>query len=160
MSSLAEVGGARVRRKARPESVDDLLPLQPMPRRQGEQLHKLGRTPLLPCLSGDATSVYRDLEPTEEADLDARHVPRILPTTPADKDASTTPTPRWKRGVASQSPFGGEDGGQPPRSASDRATAFGGAGAAGPDDGPERAAETRLVCVRYDRWSAPGGATS
>ena len=93
VSSLAEVGGARVGRKVRPESVDDLLPVQPMPRRQGEQRHELGRAPLLPCLSGDATSIDRDLEPTEDADLDARHTQRILPTTPADKDASTTPTP-------------------------------------------------------------------
>ena len=97
MSSLAEVGGARVGRKVRPESVDDLLPLQPMPRRQREQLHELARAPSLPCLSGNATSIDRDLEPTEDADLDAKHTQRILPTTPADKDASTTRTPRWKR---------------------------------------------------------------
>src|SRR4051812_21345541 len=63
-----------------------------MPRRQGEQLHELRRAPLLPCLSGDATSIDRDLEPTEHADLDARHTQRILPTQLADKDASTTPT--------------------------------------------------------------------
>src|SRR3712207_5931339 len=93
MSSLAEVGGARVGRKVRPESVDDPLPLQPMPRRQGEQLHELGRAPLLPCVSGNAASIDRDLEPTEDADLDAKHTRRILSTTPADKDASTTPTP-------------------------------------------------------------------
>jgi hypothetical protein len=71
MSSLAEVGGACVGRKVRPESVDDLLALQPVPRRQREQLHELGRAPLLPCLSGDATSIDRDLEPTEDADFDA-----------------------------------------------------------------------------------------
>jgi hypothetical protein len=53
---------------------------------------------LLPCLSGDATSIDRDIEPTEDADLDAKHTPRILPTTPADKDASTTPTPPGNAG--------------------------------------------------------------
>jgi hypothetical protein len=73
MSSLAEVGGARVGRKVRPESVDGLLPRQPMPRRQDEQLYELGRAPLLPCLSGNATSIDPDLEPTEDADLDATH---------------------------------------------------------------------------------------
>src|SRR4051794_11931923 len=87
MSRLAQVGGARIGRKLRPESVDDLLPGQPMPRRQGEQLHELGRAPLPPCASGDATSIDRDLERTEDADLDARHTDSILPTTPADKDA-------------------------------------------------------------------------
>ena len=79
MSSRAEVGGSCVGRKVRPESIEDLLPLQPMPRRQGEQLHELGRAPLLPCLSGDPTSIDRDLEPTEDADLDAKHTQRITP---------------------------------------------------------------------------------
>jgi hypothetical protein len=65
--------------------------VQPMPRRQGEQLHELRRAPLLPSLSRDAASIDRDLEPTEDADLDARHTQRMLPTMPAGKDASTTP---------------------------------------------------------------------
>jgi hypothetical protein len=107
MSSLAEVGGARVGRKVRPESVDDLLPLQPMPRRQGEQLHELGRAPLVPCPSRDAASIDRHLEPTEDAYLDASHTPRMLPAMPAGKDASTRRASCWKtlaRGVASQGP--------------------------------------------------------
>ena len=89
MGRLAEVRGARVGRKVRPESVGDLLALQPMPRRQGEQLHELGRPSLLPCPPRDAASVDRHLEPTEDADLDASHTPRMLPAMPASKDAST-----------------------------------------------------------------------
>jgi hypothetical protein len=120
MSRLAKVGGARVGRKVRPESVDDLLPLQPLPRRQGEQLHELGGAPLLPCPSGNATPIDRHLEPTEDADLEPRHPQRILPTTSADKRCehhADAAAETLGRGVASQCPFRGQDGGQPQGSA-------------------------------------------
>jgi hypothetical protein len=97
MSCLAEVGGARVGRKVRPQSIDDLLPLQPMPGCQGEQHHQLERAPMLPCPSGNAMSVDRHLEPTKDANLDAKHAHTILLTTPADKHASTVDAARGQR---------------------------------------------------------------
>ena len=69
---LVQVAGARRRRQVRPQGVDDLLAVQPVPRLQGEQLDELRRAPVVPVLGRHRPPVDLDGVRAEQSDEDLR----------------------------------------------------------------------------------------
>jgi hypothetical protein len=60
-------------RVLRPDPVDNLLAMQPPPRRQREHLHHRRRVAAIPAGLGDRGSADRHGEPAEQRDVDIRH---------------------------------------------------------------------------------------
>ena len=59
----------------RPQSFDHVLAVHPVGRGQRKQLDQAGGTTMAPSGSRQRAAVDRDLEPTEQLDLNACHLP-------------------------------------------------------------------------------------
>jgi hypothetical protein len=70
---LAQVRGGRRRRELGPERFHHLLAVEPVPRREREQLHHRCGLALPPRLLRDRPAVHRDPEAAEKADTDVGH---------------------------------------------------------------------------------------
>ncbi len=71
MSSLAEIGGARLGAKVRPQGLDNLLPRKAMAIGQGEKLHQLRGPPSRPRGVHHLPAPDADSEGTEQLDTHA-----------------------------------------------------------------------------------------
>ncbi len=72
---LVQVVGSGRRAELRPELVDQLLPVEPMPRREREQLHEFPAFLQPPGALGHRLGLDRGREAAEEPDRDVRHAP-------------------------------------------------------------------------------------
>jgi hypothetical protein len=70
---LVQLGHRLGDRVLGPDPVDDLLAVQPPPRRQREHLHHRRRVPTIPAGLGDRDSADRHGEPAEQRDVDIGH---------------------------------------------------------------------------------------
>lgn len=91
---LAQVGPTRLGRQLRPKRVHHLLALEPVPRGEREQFHELDRATVLPCPTRNEAPLDRDLEPAEDAYLDASHTSRMLAIAAVGKDHPADLVPR------------------------------------------------------------------
>jgi hypothetical protein len=96
MESLAEAVGGRAPPVLRPEEVHGPLPVEVVPRREGEQLHQGGGLPESPRALLHGVGPHRDPEPAEQPNTQ-----RFGPPNPGISRAFLGPT----RSLRSHQPF-------------------------------------------------------
>jgi hypothetical protein len=78
MRRLVQVRQRRVIRQLRPNRLDHLLAMQPMPTRQRKDLDQLRSTTMLPSLLRHRTTISQDLKTAQQLNLKTLHQQTIF----------------------------------------------------------------------------------